>query len=196
MSIHIYNRPTLNDGKKLSAFHKNSSSNNLSKEIEAALPGEHFLIRFYGDSIECNFDNQLTAGEITTLDAEVANFVVDNVNEHKQVRYREIDNNTFDLINKGFTYNGKKFPLSAKFQRLYTGLKAALDIMQPSDWPLSLNTKNNKESISIADATEFLTFYGTGVATMRTHHDSGTVIKELVRAATTVAEVDAVVDNR
>jgi hypothetical protein len=196
MSTHIYNRPTLADGKKLSAFHTNSSGENLSKEIESALPGKHFIILFHANDIKCNFDDQLTAGEITTLDAEISGFVADIVDEHKKIRYREIDNNTFDLINKGFTYNGKKFPLSARFLRLYIGLKASLDIMQPSDWPLVLNTKNNKESVSIADATEFLTFFGTGLATMRTHYDSGTTIKGQVRAATTVAEVDAVVDNR
>jgi len=39
-------------------------------------------------------------------------------------------------------------------------------------------------------------FYLTAIGTVRYWRDTGTVLKEAVRACTTQAQVDAVVDNR
>ena len=63
-------------------------------------------------------------------------------------------------------------------------------------YPLDWNTIDDLDVYAIPDAATLDGFYLTGVGTIRAHLDSGTALKTSVRAATTIAEVDAVVDNR
>ena len=63
-------------------------------------------------------------------------------------------------------------------------------------FPINWNTKGDEDTYTIADSADLHAFYLTAVGTLRSHLDSGTVLKDAVRAATTIAAVDAVEDNR
>ena len=63
-------------------------------------------------------------------------------------------------------------------------------------YPVKWNTLDDSDVIEIADSSALHTFYLTALGTYRTHVDSGTTLKDSVRAATTIAEVDAVEDTR
>jgi len=53
-----------------------------------------------------------------------------------------------------------------------------------------------KSATNLVGAEDVVNFYGNAMLTVRAHLDSGTALKEQVKAATTKTEVDAVVDNR
>ena len=62
-------------------------------------------------------------------------------------------------------------------------------------YPVSISAKD-ESSYDIVDLNDLATMYGELVAAGKAHHDSGKALKDAVYAATTVAEVEAVQDNR
>jgi len=132
-------------------------------------------------STQGSFNNNLDAGRLEEL---------------KEKRFEEIDRNTTKLIKKGFEYpasSGNIYSLSELGQINLIGLeldKAAITF--PKNW----TTKDNQSRQEIADTTEATTFHLTALGTKIAHLDSGSDLKESIRAATTKAEVDAIVDNR
>jgi hypothetical protein len=114
----------------------------------------------------------------------------------RAARLRAIDENTGNLIALGYSYAGKQFSLSSNAQRWLSGLKAGLDLLAPGDYPLRINTIDDSDNYDISDENDAKALFGTALATIKAHLASGTALKDSVRAATTVAEVDAVVDSR
>ena len=74
--------------------------------------------------------------------------------------------------------------------------KGVLAEFEAAVFPLTFNTSNDLEKVEIATVVEFDTFYDTAFGTVKAYLDSGTGLKESVRAATTLAELNAVVDSR
>jgi hypothetical protein len=108
---------------------------------------------------------------------------------------KEIDARTDELIAAGFTYDSKTFSLSQAAQSRLTGINQVRDDAAVT-YPIVWNTLDDSDTLSIVDSAALLTFYLTAMGTYRTHVDSGTALKDDVRAATTIAAVDAVVDSR
>ncbi len=61
---------------------------------------------------------------------------------------------------------------------------------------MTYNTLDDMGAVSLANAQEVRNFFLTALATYRAAIDSGSALKAQVRAASTEAEVDAVVDDR
>jgi len=171
----------------------------LSQEIKTALPGKPFTLRANDTALVADFVDTLTGAEVTTLDDTVAaHQLVAALADAKAEKIRSIDANTGRLIALGFEFpasSGTIFSLSDSAQR--TLLAADQQRSDPSfTYPVVWNSLDDSATISLADATELHDFVITAVGTTRAHLDSGTDLKDQVRAATTVAEVEAVVDNR
>lgn len=115
--------------------------------------------------------------------------------EAKAAKFASIDARTDELIASGFTFASKQFSLSQAAQSRLMGINQVRDDENVT-YPIKWNTIDDSDTYSIPDSATVLSFYLTAVGTYRTHVDSGTALKDQVRAATTVAEVDAVVDNR
>lgn len=114
---------------------------------------------------------------------------------HRDRKNEAIDARTDELIALGFSFAGKQFSLSRNAQLRLVGInqeRANAAVTYPVRW----NTIADDEVYEIADADEFESFYLTAMGTYRGHVDSGTVIKDAVRAATTISEIDAVQDTR
>lgn len=113
----------------------------------------------------------------------------------KEAKFNAIDKRTEELIRAGFTYGGKTFSLSTNAQNTFTGLYAvrAEVVFQ---YPVRVNTINDLDYLELADADDVRDFYLTAVGTYRAHLDGGTALKDAVRDATTIAEVEAVKDGR
>ena len=127
-------------------------------------------------------------------DFAVSGLVVDLV-AYKAVRNDVIDARTRELIALGFTFSAKQFSLSANAQASMMGAHQIRD--DPAfAYPLNWNTIDDKDVLLIADSATLHSFYLTGVGAYRGHKDSGTSLKDQVRAAANPAAVDAVVDNR
>ena len=141
------------------------------------------------------FGNALSSGEETTLYSVMDSHTIDALAEAKLVKIAAIDSRTDQLIANGFTYSGVQFSLSANAQMKMVGTHEVKD--DPAlVYPLRWNSLDDSDYVDLPDAAALHAFYLTGLGTMRVLVDGGTVLKDAVRAATTIAEVDAVVDNR
>lgn len=118
--------------------------------------------------------------------------------KYKLKRYIEFDKKTKLLIEQGFEYppgSGYLFSLTPTAQANLLGTFTARD--NPAfTWPLKWPTKLDDYEYVISGSTEFESFYLTALGTIRVCRDSGTLLKDAVRSASSRAEVDAVVDNR
>lgn len=120
---------------------------------------------------------------------------VDQIPLAKQAKFDAIDARTVELINQGFAYGPKRFSLSAQAQTTYTGLYAIRD--EPIlTFPVTINTLDDSGYQQLADGAAIRVFYLTAVGTYRAHLDSGTALKDQVRAAATLAAVEAIQDIR
>jgi hypothetical protein len=144
------------------------------------------------------FQKELSAGEKTLLDGVVAAHRGDqnHLPTLKKVRYQQIDFKTKSLIAKGFLFAGKVHSLSDNAQKTLLGLDQLRNDSMMT-YPVKVNALNDADgSAVLADANDVHAFFLTAIGTVRTHWDSGTVLKDAVRDATTVDAVKAIADNR
>lgn len=194
MSDHTYSRAKLNGEWDVST--------SIAAEVEAVLPGKTFRLAMATTQVTFAFDAALGPGEVSTLDQVVTDHKAAAgaraLAVVKHSKSNEIDARTAQLIEVGFEFppsSGKIFSLSKEFQLMLTGLnqeRTAPEVTYPVDW----NTKDDSDKLSLVDADMVRSFYMTAVGTVRAHRDSGTALKDQVRAATTIAEVEAVEDTR
>lgn len=167
-----------------------------SSEVKAALPGVTFRVACDPTTATVVTDAPLDAGQEATLAALAASY--NGLVGLQEAKNHEIDERTTDLINQGFQYpptTGWIFSLSQTAQTNLLGLESAAD--NPAFvYPVNWNSIDDENVYSIADAATAHAFYLTALGTIRSWKDSGTALKDEVRAATTPAEVAAVQDNR
>ncbi len=168
----------------------------LDAELVTAGPYDtNFIgVSITGDVLVVHFDAEPSAANITT--------VVDTLAAHdvalpvaKQDKIVDIDRRTEELISLGFTYSAKQFSLSLPSQSKMIASHQIKDdpaFTYPANW----NSIDDTDVYAIVDAADLDAFYLTAIGTIRAHLDSGTVLKDGVRAAADVAAVDAVVDSR
>jgi len=153
------------------------------------------------DSIIHSDNDVSISAQITDLQKnEIINYynsIVESdwLDSYKGQKLQEINNNTDDLIKVGYTYAGLTFSLSEKAQTNILALYSTKD--DPVlHYPLVFNTIDDLNSFEAIDATTIANMYYSALATVKGRIDSGTVFKDQIRNATTVAEVDAIQDNR
>lgn len=124
----------------------------------------------------------------SALDALVDDAVLD---VWKAMRIEGIDKRTKELIAQGFVYDGATFSLSKEAQGNWTDLEAHKALIT---WPKAITTLDDDEySLAEADLGDFR---DAEINAKFGHVDSGRDLKIDIKAATTQAELDAVVDNR
>jgi hypothetical protein len=142
------------------------------------------------DDLEVCFEQALQTAEQTELESNV----LPNHNllsDQKVVRKAEIDTRTQELIAEGMEFDGDTFSLSAYAQKNWLALKVFKDVIS---WPKDITTKDDKEySLAEADCNSFS---AKSVNIPFGYVDSGRALKISIDAATTQAELDAVVDER
>lgn len=111
----------------------------------------------------------------------------------KSERYATIDARTRDLIARGFVHAGLTFSLSERAQIYWTNMFVARDLLP---FPLVVNLADDSGTHDVADAAEVFAMYASAVGTVKAHLGSGTALKAQVRAATSVADLCAIVDAR
>ena len=105
------------------------------------------------------------------------------------------------MIDLGYVHSGLVFPLTREAEGDYTqdpqtNILALFATRSDLTYPIDFNTINGLNVYSCPDAATIEAMYMTALATKKSHLDSGTVLNNLVRAATTKAEVFAVTDLR
>ena len=168
--------------------------------IQEALPGKPFTTSASGAALVLSFDPALSGAEVTILNGVVtAESGGAELALVKAAKFSAIDSRTEELILEGFSFAAKVFSLSSNAQSYWNGLANLISnnmLVEPTDFPIILNTLTDGSTHSLQTITECLQFFGTASGTVKGRLESGTALKTEVRAATTVAEVNAIVDNR
>ena len=131
------------------------------------------------------------AGSYSSWDGSAWVTKQESLVSHKKRKKRAIDAKTVSLIVKGFTFDGDVFSTSIRAQINWNNLKHS-----ESDftWPVEISTRNGG-AYSLTQAN-LPSFWLASRDHIKGHYDSGRALRVQVNAATTHAEVDAVVDTR
>jgi hypothetical protein len=137
-------------------------------------------------------------GDVSSV--EGGYWVKDNIkgltlSEYKDLRYDEIDSKTEEKILLGFAYAGKVFSMSANAQTNILALDNTRDDPAMS-YPITYNTLDDLDSYNVVDSTDLHNMYLTALGTKKAWVDSGTQLKDAVRAAIDEQAVQAIIDNR
>lgn len=170
----------------------------LQEELKALTLASCTYLGFKIDAGICHLETDTApdAADKALFDSAIASHApMSPLESAKALKIIAIDARTAELIGNGFVYNSKNFSLSLSAQAKMIGTHEVKD--SPAlTYPIRWNTRKDDDAENIPDAATLDAFYLTALGTVRAHLDSGTALKDSVRAATTVAEVDAVVDNR
>ena len=148
-----------------------------------------------GFEIGTNVD--LSTSELADIDALIATHSP-ALHLAKQAKITAIDQRTKALIDEGFEFpptSGQVFSLSASAQAVLLALEAARGDPLFA-YPVIYNTKDESAIIQFDDSDGIHAFFVAAIGICRGHLDSGTALKNEVRAANTVAEVNTIVDPR
>jgi len=114
----------------------------------------------------------------------------------KRTKSLYVDQRTTGLIERGtFVYDTKQFSTS-KTAQFNTHVMWTRRNESSFSYPVVRATKDNLSTTSLADATAVEAFYDASESAVRSILDAGNALKTQVNAATTVEEVNAVIDNR
>ena len=111
----------------------------------------------------------------------------------KAVKFVSIDDCTAFLISAGFVWAGKTFSLSVAAQLNWSSMASDPSALT---YPHTASTIDDLDSHAFEDEAEIAAAALVATGTRTAHVASGTALKDLVRAATTVAEVEAIEDSR
>jgi len=161
----------------------------------------HLKNNYIIDSIIYSNNEVLISAQITDLQKnEIINYY-NNITEsdwldfYKSQKFELINEKTEYLISLGYTYNGLKFSLSEKAQTNILALYSTKDD-NVLTFPISWNTIDDLQFFNITDSQTIANIYYTALATKKNCLESGTFLKNQIRLAQTVAEVDLINDNR
>ena len=160
----------------------------LRQEIVAAqcVQGAPRLI-IIGDTIEI-------ANEVldqTALNTIIHDHVALSLSDLKATKVLDIDARTREIIAGGFAFDGQTFSLSEQAQMNWLGLITLQDM---ATWPKEVTT--NADTAYSLTLGNLPTFIGAGMAVIDGAVAAGRTLKIAANAATTQAELDAVVDTR
>ena len=171
----------------------------LDAEVRAAGPYDSDFngVFLTGDVITMLFAGAISGGQETTVDGVVAAHAAPTVlDKAKTNKATLIDQRTVQLIDTGFESPGASGDFyevtgdSGKYLLMLDLFKASIA------FPVVINTIDNLGKISLADIAALDTFVSGALGFVRGHEDSGTVIKDSIRAAADLAAVAAIVDPR
>jgi hypothetical protein len=156
------------------------------------------IIYHNGNSSVYIYEPNFVSGDIEST--EGGYWIKDNIealdlDEYKELRYKEIDAKTEEKIKLGFSYAGKVFSMSANAQTNILALDNTRDDPAMS-YPITYNTIDDLDSYAVINSTDLHNMYLTALATKKSWVDSGTNLKDAVRAAIDENAVSLIIDNR
>lgn len=171
------------------------------QQLHEELSGVSFTVGFVGvtqdlELITVELDASPSQDDIDLVDSIVLSH--NYLRAYKKRAADVIDRRTERLIEVGFefpTSSGIYFSLSVNSQVKIIGAHEARD--DPSfEYPVVWNSVHNMDRVVIPDSTTLHAFFIKAITTYRVILDQGTTLKTQIRNASSIAEVDAVVDNR
>lgn len=160
--------------------------------IDANHPSQLVAAEIVDNKVDLWFSSQNI--NITIINSAIANHHA-SLDQAKKAKYAAIDAKTDEIIARGFTFQNIVFSTSLDAQSRMLGMDQLRNDAAMT-YPIIFNSLDDSISISIPDADTVHAFVLTGVGYYRAAIDSGSALKADVRAATTVAEVQAITDTR
>jgi hypothetical protein len=121
-----------------------------------------------------------------------------NLDIEKGLKFAAIDQKTISLLSTGVEYppsSGAYFNLDKAGLAIIADLY--LESMHPSaSYPKMISSSDGLVSVTLDDAVAAKAFWLAANTLVRSAKDAGEALKDTVRKKSTVAEVQAVVDNR
>lgn len=113
----------------------------------------------------------------------------------KGAMYTQVDRVTDIIIAQGFEFDGMRFSCSLEAQSRALGMDQLRN--DPLfTYPVKWNNSDDTNRIELATADVVHAFVLTGIGFYRAAIDSGTTLKDAVRAATTLDDLSTIVDSR
>lgn len=127
----------------------------------------------------------------TALDELIFNHQAVLLSEAQAAKCLEIDMRTGALFANGFTYDSTQFSLSTNAQINWMSLRVLKDLFT---WPLEISTLNNETyRLAFENIDDFCNIARD---TIYNNLTSGRLLKKAVTEATSIEEVNAVIDHR
>lgn len=119
--------------------------------------------------------------------------------EVKQAKYAEIDARTREIIDMGYEWpigSGIRLSTNLTSQIRASDLDRKADSLPAAFWPLAWNSIDDSAKAILTGPADAHEMHDVGFQYVANAVLSGTTLKDQVRAATTIAEVEAVTDLR
>ena len=143
------------------------------------------------EELKIIFTNTLDAGDKIILDEIVDS---NELKRLKKAKMAAIDVKTEKIITiTGFDFGGEHFDLEIIDQINYMGVHGGRDNLT---YPFELPNASYTARHALQNSAEVHSFYMTAVGTVKAIREGGWTLKESIVACTTVAEVEAIEDNR
>jgi len=186
MSVHEYQKPTVQcKGITLALVEAGFSVRHTVFDELTGLPTGTIRIEFFDD---------LTAEQETALDDFMATY--DGEVYHARLgRLQSVDRVTQVVLSRGFTHAGKAFSLSLPAQANWNRM-AAQHAAGKLSFPTDKVSLANGQRHTFADANEYEAFEDACTTAVEAALEAGRTLRDQLYAASTVEELDAVVDDR
>lgn len=200
MSQHVYVRDVMADG--LFDLEDGVREIRISKRVETALPGLKFKVLCTGTECLVLFpEDDLSLEQISALDDTVAQAKLDIaasvLDRLKGFKLAEIAERTQELIVAGFSFGGKVMPMHTEARVNYGHIWQFRDkLVLMGAFPMNLVTLDDADVLTINDLLELEAFVDGALGSATAVLLSDVPLKQAVAAATTVEELNAVVDPR
>jgi hypothetical protein len=171
------------------------SLDRLVESLRAILGSEYVSVSTNDDELILTTVHELSPDKAAAVKAALAGHRVDkhHLPTVKALKYETIDARTRELMALGFEANGMRFSLSVGAQLKLLRLDLVRDAL---DFPVVFNSLDDCASYSIATPGALHEFIVKGLLRVHRIVEGGTDLKNLVRAAQTVADVIRIVDPR
>lgn len=171
--------------------------------LDAALSADSTIGNLYdglrtdNDNLYIIFTSDLGANK-SIADSIVNTHDFNILSKNKEDRIKAIDKKTDSLIEAGFEYppsSGIIHSASQESQLSISGVHQMRD--DPAmTYPIRFNSKDDLSYYDVTSSTDIHNMALTAFGHVKGCIDSGTTLKDQIRAATNQAELDAIVDNR
>lgn len=127
---------------------------------------------------------------------KVSEEFVGTLEDIKNEKIQIIDEKTRQIIDRGFTFGGQTFSLSDNAQRNWIGIASgiAVGLYTAANFPFPLSTIDNKKYLLTWENR--FNFLGQVSYVIGLNKTIGTELKQACMDATTIEELDAIVDTR
>jgi len=174
----------------------------LSDEILEHDSFKDILVEIYCNGFDCSvvMSEELTAEQQTELAAVVEDYKgepddpVRDLEIERAKRIKEVNSKTDRIIAKGVEFDGHTFSLSLPAQKNWMGSLVA-EHESWNTYPYPVSTKDDGEYL-IQDVATLKQFSLTVLGAVQVALAEGRALKKLIKAATTLTELDAITDDR